>query len=160
MAHHLAQLNIARFRCPQTDPVNADFINALERVNSTAEDQPGFVWRFTGEGDNAIDVQAFEDPNVAINLSVWRDMETLATFVYRNDEHRSIMRRRREWFDKLDFYLVLWWVEAGTVPTVEEAKARLAHLEAHGPSPSAFSFREPFPAPGEDEVTPILDECA
>ncbi len=160
MAYHLAQLNIARFRRPQTDPVNADFINALERVNSTAEDQPGFVWRFTGEGDNAIDVQAFEDPNIAINLSVWRDMETLAAFVYRSDDHRSIMRRRREWFDKLEFYLVLWFVEAGTVPTVEEAKARLAHLRTQGPSSRAFTFREPFPAPGNGEATPILDECA
>lgn len=164
MAYHLAQLNIARFRLPKADPVNADFTNALDRVNSTAEGQPGFIWRFVGEGGDsigrAIDVQAFDDPNIAINLSVWRDLQTLAAFVYRNDEHRAIMRRRREWFDKLEFYLVLWWVESGTVPTVEEAKARLAHLERHGPTPTAFTFREPFPAPGEDDVAPVLDECA
>ena len=45
--------------------------------------------------------------------------------------------------------LVLWWVPAGHLPTVEEAKERLATLEANGPTAEAFTFRHPFPAPGE-----------
>ena len=32
--------------------------------------------------------------------------------------------------------------------SVEEAVARLAHLEAHGPTPYAFSFAQPFDAEG------------
>ncbi len=160
MNYQLAQLNIARFRLPQEHPSNADFVDNLDRVNEIAETQPGFVWRFTGEGNDALDVQAFDDPNIAVNMSVWDDMETLGAFVYRNEAHRDIMRRRREWFDKIDFYLVLWWVPQGHRPTVEEAKARLAQLEVSGPSPDAFTFRKPFPPPGDDAIEPVLDECA
>ena len=160
MANQLAQMNIARFRLPQEDPVNADFINSLDRVNQEAEGQPGFVWRFTGEGNNAIDVRAFDDPNVGVNLSVWESIESLAEFVYQNEAHLSIMRRRKEWFERIEFYLVLWWVEAGHKPSVDEAKARLRHLEQNGPSSFAFTFRHPFASSGNAKLDPILDECA
>jgi hypothetical protein len=40
----------------------------------------------------------------------------------------------------------------GHIPTVDEAKQRLEILRARGPSPDAFTFRKPFPAPdGEAE---------
>ncbi|MDH3692210.1 MAG: DUF3291 domain-containing protein [Gammaproteobacteria bacterium] len=160
MKYHLAQLNLARFVQPQAHPDNAEFVNNLDRVNETAESQPGFVWRFTGEGNNALDVQAFDDPNVAVNLSVWTDMEALGAFVYRNEEHLSIMRRRKEWFDKMDFYLVLWWVEEGHIPTLDEAKEKLDSLIDLGPSNMAFTFMHPFSAPSGDDIQPVLDSCA
>ena len=160
MKYQLAQLNIAKFKLPQEDPVNADFVANLDRVNELAEQQPGFVWRFTGEGNNAMDVDAFDDRNIAVNMSLWEDLESLAAFVYRNEAHLQIMRRRKEWFEKLDFYLVLWWVEAGQLPGIEDAKARLQLLTDNGPSVDAFTFRQPYPAPGAGPVDPILDECA
>ena len=160
MKYQLAQLNIAKFKLPQEDPANADFVANLDRVNELAEQQLGFVWRFTGEGNNAMDVDAFDDRNIAVNMSLWEDLESLAAFVYRNEAHLQIMRRRKEWFEKLDFYLVLWWVEAGQRPGIEEAKARLQLLTDNGPSMDAFTFRQPYPAPGAGPVDPILDECA
>ena len=160
MSHHIAQLNIARFVKPADHPDNADFVNSLDRVNAVAEEQKGFVWRFTGTGNDALDVQAFEDPKVAVNMSVWTDLESLASFVYRNEEHLSIMRRRREWFSKVEFRLVLWWVREGHTPTVDEAKRRLACLKDDGPTANAFTFRDPFPSPGGQRPDPILDECA
>jgi hypothetical protein len=51
----------------------------------------------------------------------------------------------------------LWWVPAGTVPTVPDAEQRLLHLREHGPTPFAFTFREPFPAPDAD-TAPSADE--
>jgi uncharacterized protein DUF3291 len=160
MAYQLAQVNVARFRLPTDDPANADFMNALDQVNAIADVQPGFVWRFQGDGNNAIDIQAFDDPNIAVNMSVWADLDSLAAFAYRNEAHRLIMRRRREWFEQMEFYLVLWWVEEGAVPTVEEAKARLELLRRKGPSAEAFTFKQPFAAPGEKDIDPVLDECA
>jgi len=71
MTHHLAQVNIARFRLPQDHPVNEDFINALDEINALAETQDGFVWRLVGDGNNAVDIQPFEDPQMGINMSVW-----------------------------------------------------------------------------------------
>lgn len=147
MRYHLAQLNIATFRQPMDHPVNADFINNLDHVNATAEAQPGFVWRLIGEGNDAMDVRLFENPNTIVNLSVWKDIESLFEFVYQNPAHRDIMRRRKEWFDKMDLHMVLWWVPAGHEPTPAEAKGRLERLKETGPTPEAFTFKRSYPAP-------------
>jgi len=141
-------------------PVNLTFVNSLDRINAIAEAQQGFVWRLTGDGNNALDIQVFEDPDIAVNMSVWTDMESLASFVYRNREHAQIMRRRREWFDKIDFYLVLWWIEAGHIPTVDEAIDRLNFLKANGPTRKAFTFSNPFASPAGEDIKPIMDKCA
>jgi hypothetical protein len=39
---------------------------------------------------------------------------------------------------------VLWWVDEGERPEVEEALRRLRYLRAHGPSPQAFTLRRRF----------------
>lgn len=145
--HHLAQLNIARFRLPPEHQQNADFIANLARVNEAAEAQPGFIWRLKTQNSNALELSAFDDPHVIVNLSVWTDIEHLAEFVFRNDAHRSIMRRRREWFEKIEFYLVLWWIRAGDTPTLADAKFRLNLLEQQGPTQDAFTLRHAFPSP-------------
>ena len=160
MQYQLAQLNIAQFRLPQEHPANADFVNNLDRVNAIAEAQPGFVWRFTGEGNDALDVQAFADPLIAVNLSVWQDIQSLVKFVYRNDAHNQIMRRRKEWFDKLDFHMVLWWIEAGRIPSLDEAKIRLELLRRNGPTYAAFTFKQPYAPPTGELLNPFKDECA
>jgi heme-degrading monooxygenase HmoA len=161
MKYHLAQVNIGRFIRPVEDPANADFVDALDQVNALAEASPGFVWRLTGDGNNATDIKPFpDDPNMAINMSVWESVDALAAFVYRNMDHRAVMRRRREWFEDMKVYMALWWAPAGTLPTIEDAKAKLALLERLGPTQEAFTFRQPFAAPSGDDVAPVLDECA
>jgi hypothetical protein len=54
------------------------------------------------------------------------------------------MSRRREWFERMQTYMVLWWVPAGHQPSVEEAKQRLDLLQAKGASAEAFTFKKPF----------------
>ncbi|ARN73372.1 DUF3291 domain-containing protein [Oceanicoccus sagamiensis] len=149
MSYQLAQFNIAQFLLPMEHPNNADFINNIDRVNGAAESQPGFIWRLVGDGgvDNALEVKAYEDNHTAVNMSVWQDQQSLEEFVFRSEGHLSIMRRRREWFDKMEFYSVLWWVKAGHQPTVVEAKERLEQLRDNGPTVNAFTFRSSFPAP-------------
>ena len=94
-----------------------------------------------------------------VNMSVWRSPDELAAFVYRT-AHREIMRRRREWFHEAEVYMGLWWVPAGHRPTPAEGRARLETLQRLGPTAETFTFRQPFPAPGEIGAQPILDECA
>ena len=147
MNYQLAQLNIARFQLPKAHPANADFVDNLDHVNAIAESQPGFVWRLVGEGNNALDVQAFDDPHLVVNLSVWSGLEALRAFVYRNEEHLAIMRRRQEWFGKADSRLVLWWVAAGHLPSLEEAKHKLHSLQQRGAAPEAFTFKTLYPTP-------------
>jgi hypothetical protein len=137
---NLAQLNVARLKYPFEDPRVADFAANLERVNGIAERSEGFVWRLKDEGGNAIDIRADEDPLFIVNMSVWRDPESLEKFVW-NTVHRQFYRRRTEWFGLLGAqHLVMWWVDEGHEPTVDEAMERLAHLREHGDSNHAFGW--------------------
>ncbi len=158
--YQLAQINVGRLVAPIGSPQVAEFVANLDRINALADSQPGFVWRLTGAGNNATDIQAFDDPAIALNMSVWESLEALAAFVYRSD-HLGVMRRRREWFETpAEAYMTLWWVPAGHIPTPAEGRERLETLQRLGPTAAAFSFRHPFPAPGSESQDPILDECA
>ena len=156
---HIAQINVGRLSAPIESPQLEPFVSALERVNALADAAPGFVWRLKSEG--AVNLAPNADPRELINMSVWTDIPSLGAFVYRT-AHREIMVRRRSFFETpAQAFQTLWWVPAGTTPTVEEGMARLAHLRAHGPSAHAFTFREPFPPAADAEPTaPVLDECA
>lgn len=142
---HIAQMNVGTILYETTDSRMADFMNNLDRINALAETTPGFIWRLTGEGNNATDIRPAADPMFLVNMSVWKNVESLFDYVYRSD-HRAFMVRRREWFAKPEGpYLVLWWVEEGHVPGVEEGLARLRYLAEHGPTPYAFTFKTVFP---------------
>ena len=158
---HLAQINVGRIAAPLDSPELRDFVDNLDRINALAERSPGFVWRLTGDGNDATDIHAFDDPTMLMNMSVWTDLAALGAYVYRSD-HIAIMRRRREFFQAPTQPIVaLWWVPAGTIPTIAEGVARLEHLRLHGPTPFAFSFRQPFaPTVEAGPITPVLDECA
>ena len=143
---HLAQVNVARLLEPLTSPLLTDFVAALEPINALADDAPGFVWRLQTDAGDATSIHAFEDDRIIVNMSVWSSLETLGDFVYRS-RHADVMRRRREWFEQMaEAFVVLWWIPAGHVPTLDEAKERLALLDAKGPGPDAFTFRAPVEA--------------
>jgi hypothetical protein len=146
-AYELAQLNIGVIKGPMDSPLMADFANNLERINAVADASPGFVWRLQTEAGDATAIRPFDDPNLLVNMSVWRDVASLNTYVY-SSAHVEIMRRRREFFERMDAaFLVLWWVPRGHRPTVDEAMARLEMLRAQGPGAMAFTFRHAFPPP-------------
>jgi hypothetical protein len=161
-SYQLAQLNIGVIKGPMDSPIMADFKGNLDRINALADSMPGFVWRLQSDEGDATSIRHFENENMLVNMSVWQDIKALNDYVYRS-AHVEIMRRRKEWFERMDeAFLVLWWVPAGHRPTVAEAVARLELLRAKGPTPEAFSFRHPFAAPDEarDAVrAPFEDEC-
>lgn len=157
---HLAQLNVAHLRAPLDAPEMADFVAALAPINALAEGAPGFVWRLQGDAGDATGFRPLGE-DILVNMSVWTDLQALGDYVYRSG-HVDVMRRRREWMHKMSgVTAVLWWIPRGHVPTVDEAVRRLDHLRAHGPTPEAFPFRKPFPAP--DAAAPLEpnagDEC-
>ena len=145
---HLAQLNVGRLRAPLESPIIDDFRNNLGPVNALAEVSPGYVWRLQDEDGNATGIKVFDDDLEIINLTVWESIEALADFTYRSG-HVEFLRRRRDFFEApTQPILCLWWIPEGTIPTVEDAVARLEHLRRHGPTPMAFTFRTRF-EPGE-----------
>ena len=145
---HIAQYNIATLKAPLTDPLLADFVADLDRINTLGDRTPGFVWRHHGDDGTSTSVRVRGDDRIIINLTVWETIEALFDYAYHSD-HVRVFRRRREWFElEPEPQLVLWWIEDGHVPPVEEADARLDHLRAHGPTAHAFTFKQRFPAPG------------
>jgi hypothetical protein len=140
---HLAQVNIGRVLGGPDDPRMADFYNNLARVNAMAERMPGFVWRLKDEtGDSAMALHWPGDPTMNVNMSVWEDGDALGKFVFQT-VHRGIYARAHEFFEKPKQKIVaLWWVDAGHVPTLDEAKERLDHLNANGPSEFAFGWAD------------------
>ena len=144
--YHIAQINIGRVRAPLTDPIMAGFVRRLDEINEVADRSPGFVWRLQTSEGNATYFRPYpEDDRILMNMSVWESVETLKHFVY-HTMHAEVLRQRGEWFEKFaGAYTALWWVPAGHIPGIDEAKKRLAHLETHGPTEFAFTFKSAFP---------------
>jgi Domain of unknown function (DUF3291) len=155
---HIAEVNIAVPIEPLESDRLADFMAQLDPVNAVADTSPGFAWRMQDDSGNNTEIRGFGDDRVVINMSVWESLDALRAFVYANCAHLDVLRRRREWFERLRFYLVLWWVPAGHRPTVAEAEARLARLERLGPTPEAFTFRVHFPPPDAADSAGVEDE--
>lgn len=160
--YELAQLNIGIIKGPMDSPVMAEFAANLDRINALAETSNGFVWRLQSEEGDATSFRPFEDENMLVNMSVWRDIESLRQYVYASG-HVEIMRRRRDWFERMvEAYLVLWWVPRGERPTIESAIAKLDLLRRNGPTAEAFTFRNAFPppdAPAAEQPKSFGDVC-
>jgi hypothetical protein len=138
-------VNIARAHAPLDSAVMADFVARIEALNALAEQSPGFVWRFQDESGSASYTRPYDDKHVLFNMSVWQTIEHLRDYAYRS-AHAQVFRRRHDWFGPLAGPSVaLWWIPIGQRPSVDEGMAKLAHLEAHGPTSSAFTFKAPFP---------------
>jgi len=150
MGFHLAQINIARLIAPLDDPRIASFVAQLDDINALAEGSPGFVWRLKTPSGNATEIPYNDDPFIIPNMSVWESIEALQQFVYRS-RHVEVFRDRAKWFEKASKpAYCLWWVPAGHIPSIEEARERLEHYQQHGATPYSFWFSQPFPAPAEE----------
>jgi hypothetical protein len=137
---HLAQLNVGHIRYATDDPRMAEFMGALDAVNALAERSPGFVWRLKDDSNNATSILVTADPSFLINMSVWETAEQLENFVW-NTVHKRIYVNKGNWFEPMTTpHFVMWWIPAGTIPTSQEALARLDHLTKHGPSDHAFGW--------------------
>jgi hypothetical protein len=140
---HLAQVNIGRVLGGPDDKRMADFYSNLARVNALAERMPGFVWRLKDDGgDSAMALHWPGDPTMNVNMSVWESPEALGRFVFQT-VHRNIYARKHEFFEMpQENTVAMWWITAGHIPTLDDAKERLDHLNAHGPTDFAFGWAD------------------
>ena len=142
----LAQVNVARLAAPLDSPQLADFVANLDAVNAIADASPGFVWRLQTESGDATALRIFDDDWIIVNMSVWGSLEELREYVYRSP-HADVLRRRQEWFEQMaEAHVALWWIESGTLPSLDDARERLMTLRAEGPTQRAFTLKEPYPA--------------
>ncbi len=142
--YHVAQVNIGRVRARIGDPLMAGFVARLDEINALADRSPGFVWRLQTSEGNATYFRPYDDDRILMNMSVWETIDALRHYVYQT-VHAELLRQRHEWFEKFTgTYTALWWVPAGHRPGIDEARKRLAHLEKHGPTEFAFTFKTTF----------------
>jgi hypothetical protein len=151
--YHIAQVNVARMKAPLDDPSMAGFVARLDEINALADRSPGFFWRLETSEGNATYLRPYDDDRILFNMSVWETLDALREYVYRT-AHAELLRQRHEWFDKFaGANVALWWVPAGHLPGIDEAKKRLAHLAAHGPTQFAFTFKAIFQPDEEFQAT-------
>ena len=137
---NLAQLNIAVMVEPLDSERMAGFVAKLAEVNAAAEAADGFVWRLKDDdGPGATSYRLLGNDMLIVNLSVWRDLDTLRAFVIGQSDHRAVLARRREWFEApAEPMTVCWPVDDGHQPALAEAEAMLLRLRAEGPGPEVF----------------------
>jgi len=143
MSRHLAQVNIGSVLGGPDDPRMNDFYSNLRRINALAERMPGFIWRLKNDsGESAVGLHWPGDPTMSVNLTVWESAEALERFVFQT-AHRRIYARKHEFFEiSKQPTVAMWWIAAGHIPSLEEAKQRLDLLVAHGPTEFAFGWAE------------------
>jgi len=140
---HLAQLNIAKPKYANDDPRFAEFMDNLERINGLGESMPGFVWIHKDDSGHAMDMPtpfSYGGQEAAANLTVWETPEDLEHFVW-NTVHNQFYKKKENWFKNMSSnHFVMWCIEEGHLPTLEEAKLRLDYLDQHGDTDFAFSW--------------------
>lgn len=144
---HIAQVNVALAKAEMDSELMQGFVARLDEINALADRAEGFVWRLQEDGGSATSIRVFDDPLLLVNMSVWQSLDALKQYVYKS-LHVELIRDREGWFNKVqEAHQALWWVAAGHIPSVQEAKQKLEHIRKHGPSQDAFTFSKPHPAP-------------
>ncbi len=127
---HIAQFNVSRLIHGPDDPRLVSFGIGANMVRRAAAKTPGHVWN----------QQDILPGDLFATRSVWESIEALHEFVF-SGIHERYRRRSAEWFTPMEERnYVLWHIEAGEQPTLEESQRRLELLRAEGPSEAAFDF--------------------
>src|SRR6478735_8154955 len=144
MEFYLAEVNIARMLAPLDSPVMAEFVANLNPINELADKSEGFIWRLKDDSNNATSIKVYDDDFIIVNMSVWKNIETLFEYTYRSN-HADFFKKRKNWFEKMpEMHFALWYVPIDRQPTIAEAIERLEYLRKHGETPYAFSFKKKF----------------
>lgn len=159
MTERIAFFTFGVLNAPVGHPGVQGFVDRVESVYAAAEGSLGFfarsernvqTWdhswgpviapRCTPEGASL--------NQLAMALSLWRDLRSVAAFAYRG-AHGEALSLRTEWFRKGPWpTYVAWWVDGSHTPRWTEAADRLDHLHENGPTHNAFTFKQPFDETG------------
>jgi hypothetical protein len=141
---HLAQFNIARIRYPLDDPRMKEFVDNIDLVHRVADRIGGLVHRVQAEGEkDATSIVVFGDKTIVPNLTVWKDYDSLKKFVFQT-MHKRFFDKKEQWFDNTKLGMptnVMWYVNEGTIPTMQDGEKRLTSLANYGNSDWAFDWR-------------------
>jgi hypothetical protein len=137
--YHLVHANIAEMRADYDDPIMAGFVARIDAIDALAREASGFIAQPSPPDEGKI-----YPSRMLLNISIWESVEHLKGFTY-SGSHAEAYRHRTEWFLQTEGpNYVLYWAPAGQIPTEVEIKTRIDYLAQQGPTPYAFTFRQPF----------------
>lgn len=118
------------------------FVEQLAEVNAGAEASEGFIWRLKDEdGPGATSYRLLGRDDLIVNLSVWRDLESLRAYVIGFVPHRNALRDRARWFERAtEPMTVCWAIPDDHLPSLAEAESCLLRLRSEGPTEGLFPF--------------------
>jgi hypothetical protein len=160
MTARISFFTLGVLKAPVGDPAVQGFVDRLGDVYAAAEGSAGFFAR------SVRNVQTWEHSwgpviapkcvpeglaltQLAMTVSLWRDLESVAAFAYRG-AHGEALSRRSDWVISGAWpSYVAWWVDEQHQPDWKEAVSRIDLLHTQGSTPAAFTFRQPFDSKGE-----------
>lgn len=155
----LAFLTIGSLQAVWGSPSMQSFMQSTPAVFASAASSEGCLAVLEGEADPSDPAgpvappRVFQNPGydnrLAATLTLWQDLELVFAFAY-HGVHAEALTHRKEWFDHGSWPpYVAWWVNDDHTPTVAEAHAHYDQLHQHGPTPTAFDFKQPFGPDGQ-----------
>lgn len=138
----LAQFDVVKMRYPKDDPRMDGFFRSAPHVNNLAENHPGYIWR---ERDDEPELaEKLFGPGHLYTISTWNNFQCLSDFLYRSP-HIAFIKAGHAWFDRMAGpHVVLWWIDSGHRPTLQEAYEKLTLLKEKGPGSDAFDLNHVF----------------
>ncbi|MEL6523841.1 MAG: DUF3291 domain-containing protein [Pseudomonadota bacterium] len=157
MTHNLALYTFGQFLKPSEDPANDGFHERNDPLFELADATPGLIARSgypdepqTESWGEQVYPRFYRDNGdgwAPSTLSVWADAASAKAYIYRGP-HLEAMRLGRSWFVEPSWPpLVLWWIAKDYRPTWAEGCTKLEHLQDHGPTEAAFTFRDWYSLP-------------
>ena len=140
---HFAHFNWATLKADLGDPQIAPFEKAIDKVNAVAARSRGHVWNSGAEMSEAARIGwplFTRNPRLIASFSVWESPGHFRDYVYKT-VHAAFFRRGHEWFEAdAPRGYVLWWVPAGHVPGIAEAREKVEAHDAQGNGPDVFDL--------------------
>lgn len=128
------------------------FYDRIDSVFEQAKNSEGFIAQSNASWGEYVSPRFYDKEKHAVapaTLSLWKDLESVCAFAYRNN-HGEAIKLRQEWALKPEWpTYVAWWVEDDHLPDRKEACIRLEHLHDNGSNPFAFNFKKPFDDKGQ-----------
>ena len=166
----LALYTFGVLKAPAGSPILTDFVALAPSVFAAAEATDGFLGHATaarpdlagkakygedfGPWGVAVAPRFYDgfakpgEETMITTLSLWQSIDAARQFAY-GGLHHAALKRRGDWFHKAAWPgYVLWWIQAGNVPTWAEGAAKLEALADDGPTRDAFHFARCFDSRG------------
>lgn len=160
MSKNVALYTFGIFIEPADHPNNAGFGERNDPIFRLVEHADGFIARSGYEDDEDPESERWGeevypdfyrelgDGRSPATLSLWQDLESPMAFSYFG-LHAEALSHGRTWFRKPEWPpYVAWWVEENHVPIWREAVEHHQHLHDHGPTATAFNFKQVFDVAG------------